>query len=114
MKIGKEGKPKDKLHELISVDGLHILRLPLKSNFNFEERSQHYMDRDYWDNRYIYQIAHNTNNSEVRFLADEQEEKIAQYIYYNGRDCYAPEDQKEISKFHRHKVDMSFTALSFE
>lgn len=114
VKVGTKGHQQEKLHELITIDGLHILRLPLKSNFGLEERSRQYMDRDHRDNRYIYQVAQNTSNHEVRFLEDEQEEKIARYIHYKGLDCYSLEDQREISKFYKKQVDMSFTALSFE
>jgi len=112
VKMNTEKKPK--LFELISMENLHILRLPLKSNFSFEEKSQQYMDKDHRDNRYIYQVALNTNNHEVRFLADEHEKEIARFIHYKKLDCYVVEDQQEIIKFFQNQRNTTFTALSFE
>lgn len=112
VKMESENKPK--LFELISMDGLHILRLPLKTNFVFEEKSQQYMDRDHRNNRYIYQVAHNTSHQEVRFLSDEEARNIARFIHYRELDCYAVEDQQQIVKFFREQRKTPLTALSFE
>ena len=112
VKMDSEKKPK--LFELISMNGLHILRLPPKSNFSFEEKSQQYMDKNHRDNRYIYRVAHNTSSNEARFLTDEQERKIARFIHYNKLDCYAAEDQQQIRNFFREQGNTPLTALSFK
>ena len=114
VKIKRQAEKQPQLYELISINELHILRLPLKSNFGFEEKSQQYMDKNHRDNRYIYQVALNTSNREVQFLADEQEERIARFIHYNKLNCYAAEDQQKIRNFFRGQRDTMLTALSFE
>lgn len=54
------------------------------------------MDKHHRDNRYIYQVTSNSNDHEVRFLADEHEGKIVRFTHYEGLDCYLAEDQQEI------------------
>jgi len=114
VKMKMEGRNRENLHEVISLGGLHIIRLAHPYNWEYDEVSQQWMDRDYSNNRYQYQIAYTAADYTVKRLEEDREKSIYRFIQTYELDCYAPEDQKKIMNYYQQQENIPFVAWSFK
>lgn len=113
-KMKVDERQKEKLYEVISLGRLHLIRLAHPGNWEWDEVSRQWMDKNRQDNRYTYRVAYTAVDNTIRMLAEEHEKAISRYIQNYELNCYAKKDREQIANYYRQQENLPLTALSFQ